>query len=252
MKRMLLLPNTLLFSGLLLGCASSHHTKRVDPTEPAEHANTATVSASTRPAISAEIDRWRGEINAFLDADANDPPKQGGVVFVGSSSIRGWKSLKQDFAGLDVVGRGFGGSQMIDVVRFADVLVLKRRPSVVVLYAGENDIASGASDPAEVLRHIQTFVTLVHRELPRARVVIISIKPSPKRVDLTDTYRKANDLIGSFVKTDKRLAYVDVFNAMLNSNGQPKPELYGPDRLHMTSEGFAIWTTLVRLAIDHE
>lgn len=214
-----------------VACASTERAKPVATAEP-----------TTGPAIN----RFEKEIDAYLDADKVTPPPQGAIVFTGSSSIRGWRSLKKDFPDLDVIGRGFGGSSTIDVFRYADALVLKHRPRTVVFYCGENDLTAPKTTPQDVLRHFTTFVDLVHRELPKTKIVFISLKPSPSRIALIETFRETNALIKAYVETDDRLSYVNVFDAMLDETGQPRAELFLNDRLHMTPAGFAIWTKLVR------
>ena len=51
-----------------------------------------------------------------------------------------WQTLEVDFPGLRVLNRGFGGSELSDVVQFADRIVLPYRPRVVIVYAGDNDL----------------------------------------------------------------------------------------------------------------
>jgi lysophospholipase L1-like esterase len=165
---------------------------------------------------------------------------------VGSSSIRGWRTLAQDFPDLQVIGRGFGGSSTIDVIRFADVLVVKHRPRIVVFYCGENDLTARATKPEDVFRHFRTFVDLVHRELPQTRILYISMKPSPSRLALIDRFREGNRLIRDYIDTDPRLRYIDVFSPMLDLQGKPRAELFVGDQLHMNPGGYALWTELVR------
>jgi lysophospholipase L1-like esterase len=213
-----------------------------------------TTLSATQPTsapTSQPIDRYRNEIDAYLEQDRLHPPEHGGVVFVGSSSIRGWRTLKDDFRGMNVIGRGFGGSHLIDVIRHADALVLKHRPRVVVLYAGENDIASGRSTPEDVARNFETFCDLIHRELPEARIVVISMKPSPKRWKEQPVYERANALLREVIVRDARLAYVDVVPLMIDpTTGLPRPELYQKDQLHMTRAGYEIWRDAVKPYIE--
>jgi lysophospholipase L1-like esterase len=189
-------------------------------------------------------DRWQKQVNAYLEADATSPPPQSGVVFVGSSSIRGWRTLADDFPGIPVIGRGVGGCYVIDTVRYADALVLKHRPKVVVLYAGENDITDN-TPPAVVCRHVQTFVDLVRAELPDARILYISAKPSPSRAHLMPQFKQANEMIRAYMSGDPNLVYVDVWPAMLDDQGNPLPELFVKDMLHMNALGYARWKALI-------
>ena len=188
--------------------------------------------------------QWEPDIQRFEAADRIRPPRAGAAVFVGSSSIRMWETLEADFPGLPVLNRGFGGSELSDAVRFADRIVIPYRPRVVVLYAGDNDLAAGKT-PVQVFNDFQSFVTLVRRKLPETRIAFVAIKPSLARLSIIDKAREANQLIRDYVRGDNKLAYVDVFTPMLDANGQPRRELFLEDGLHMNASGYAIWRNLI-------
>jgi lysophospholipase L1-like esterase len=188
--------------------------------------------------------QWEPEIVAFESADRTNPPPSGGIVFVGSSSIRMWQTLQNDFPGLPVVNRGFGGSVLSDVVEFANRIVVPYKPRMVVLYAGDNDLAAGRT-PARVFADFQEFVSIVHRDLPNTRIAFIAIKPSIARASIIDKIRATNQLIRDYTRTDNKLIYVDVFTPMLDASGQPRRELFLEDGLHMNAKGYAIWRDLV-------
>ena len=190
------------------------------------------------------LERYETEIRAFETADRASMPAPGGIVFVGSSSIRLWTSLATDFPGLPVLNRGFGGSTFPEANYYLDRAVLRYRPRTVVLYEGDNDIALGRS-PRQVLADYREFVRRVRDSLPRTRVVFIGIKPSPSRWKLVELQREANRLVRDVVATDTLLSYVDVFEPMLGANGRPRPALFVGDSLHMTPAGYAVWRTQV-------
>jgi len=187
---------------------------------------------------------WDPEFVSFETADRANPPATGGIVFVGSSSIRMWQTLQNDFPGLPVLNRGFGGSELSDAVKFANRIVLPYRPKIVVLYAGDNDLNAGKT-PERVLADFKEFVGIVRRDLPGTRVVFISIKPSIARITIIDKIRVANQLIRDYIATDPKLAYIDVFTPMLDASGQPRRELFLEDGLHMNAKGYAIWKDLI-------
>src|SRR5262245_10261958 len=58
--------------------------------------------------------KFEKEIVAFEEADKKSPPPQGAIVFIGSSGIRLWKTLAEDFPDHKVINRGFGGSTIAD------------------------------------------------------------------------------------------------------------------------------------------
>lgn len=184
------------------------------------------------------------EINAFTASDATSPPPRGAILFIGSSSIRLWKTLKQDFPDLTVINRGFGGSQIIDSVNYADRIVFPYKPRHIVMYAGGNDINARKS-PQQVFADFKTFVAQVHAELPRAKISYISIAPNPARWSQIGEVREANRLIGEFTRTDRRLAFIDTFSHMLGADGRPLPDIYVDDHLHMNPKGYLIWKEIV-------
>ena len=188
--------------------------------------------------------RWEPRIRAFEAQDKKRPPPEEGILFVGSSSIVGW-NLKKCFPDLPALNRGFGGSQVADSVHFAGRIVLPYRPRVIVLYAGDNDVAAGKK-PQQVLADYRAFVNKVHAALPKTRIVFVAIKPSLRRWHLVDKMREANRLIRAAAEKDPRLVFVDVDGPMTGADGKPRPELFRKDGLHLNAEGYKLWSDLVR------
>jgi len=189
--------------------------------------------------------RFEPEIRAFEAADRASPPPLGGVVFIGSSSIQHWSNVAADFPGVAVLNRGFGGSTLADAVYYEDRILLPYHPHLVVLYAGDNDLAEGRT-PERVLGDYRAFVARLRSALPAARVVYVSIKPSPSRRAYIDRMRETNQRIRGEIARDSLATYVDVFTPMLDPTGQPRPELFESDSLHMTRAGYLLWRTLLR------
>ncbi len=194
--------------------------------------------------VAAKPASWLNEIDALTRDDAVHPPAAGGIVFVGSSSIRFWTTLAADFPGLPVIGRGFGGSELADSVYYLDRVVLPYRPRTVVLYAGENDIAAGKT-PEAVASDFREFCVRIRAALPGTRILYIAMKPSPSRWAKRAQLEQGNALIAAACARDPRLTFVNVWPAMLDASGQPRPELFRDDRLHMKPEGYAIWIRLL-------
>jgi lysophospholipase L1-like esterase len=230
------------------GCST--RPERADRLPPASQPPATTTTAPATRAVPREV-QWRREVDAFLAADRAAPPPANPIIFVGSSSIRGWRTLSDDFAGLPAIGRGIGGTRLDEVNGFVDEVVTPYRPRCVVLYAGENDIAAGQS-PENVLADYRDFVARVRRTMPDVPIVFISLKPSPSRWNKADQFRRANELIRDAIARggDRKLTFVDVWQPMLGPDGQPRPELFGPDRLHMTRAGYALWTGIVRPHVE--
>jgi len=96
------------------------------------------------PATQAAVP-FENEIKAYEQADKTNPPPREANLFVGSSSIRLWKTMAEDLPGKNVINRGFGGSQIADSVRFADRIVIPYHPARIFFYAGDNDLNAGKS-----------------------------------------------------------------------------------------------------------
>lgn len=201
---------------------------------PASHSLSDDVSAS----------RWEEAIRNFEEADQESPPATGGVLFIGSSSIRLW-DVAAAFPNVPVVNRGFGGSEVADALHFVDRIVIPYQPRTIVLYAGDNDI-NREKTPCRVHEDFQQFVSAVHAALPETRVLFIAIKPSLSRWGLIHRIRAANALIRADCEEDPLLTYVDVEGPMLGDDGRPRAELFKEDGLHLNDAGYDLWNELVR------
>ena len=190
-----------------------------------------------------DVLRWEKDIAGFESWDAKNSFADGGVLFVGSSSIRMWRT-RECFPDLPVINRGFGGSQVSDVNEFAHRIVLPYKPSIIVLYAGDNDIAAGES-PEGVFGDYKSFVKIVHDKLPRVPIIYMSIKPSASRWKLWPKMDRANSLIRDYSVNDTRLFYVDGATPFLGADGKPDAKFYLSDKLHLSAAGYKIWTELL-------
>lgn len=195
-------------------------------------------------AVAADPARWEEDIAAFETADRAAAPAPGGVLFVGSSSIRLWTTLAEDFPGVPVINRGFGGSQVPDVTAFVGRIVLPYRPRLVVIYCGGNDINAGRP-AAQVVADTRALVRAIQESLPEARIAYISVAPNPARWGQIETVTAVNDGIEAWMATDPRLTFIDVFPHMLGPDGRPKPDIFVDDQLHMNAKGYAIWKEIV-------
>jgi len=191
-----------------------------------------------------DFSKWEEAISKFEAADKEQEPASNGVLFLGSSSIRMWKTVAEDFPKHQVINRGFGGSTLPDCIHFFDRLVLPYKPSTIVFYEGDNDIGRG--DTARtVYEHFKTFAAMVKEQLPGTRLIFIAIKPSIKRWDQAPEMKKANRMIQHYVWLNNDLGFADIWDSMLGEDGKPRPELFLEDGLHMTPKGYEIWTRIV-------
>ncbi|MGC8744296.1 MAG: SGNH/GDSL hydrolase family protein [Verrucomicrobiia bacterium] len=195
--------------------------------------------------FSESTNRWEKEIRAFEISDSTNKPPENCILFIGSSSIRLWKTLKEDFPDLPVVNRGFGGSQIADSVYYAERIVFPYRPRLIIMYAGVNDIAAGKS-PEEVFEDFKTFVKKVHSRLPSTRIGFIAMSTNPARWNQVEKVKKGNKLIREFTLRDPRLFFIDTFSYMIREDGTPKPDIFVEDKLHMNKKGYEIWKNVIR------
>jgi lysophospholipase L1-like esterase len=183
--------------------------------------------------------RFAAEIKVFAEWDSRNAVPAHPVLFVGSSSIRLWRT-HESFPDLPVVNRGFGGSQVSDVIHFADRVVLAYNPSIIVFYAGDNDVAAGKS-AQHIFEDCRRFIGLVHVRQPATRIVFLGIKPSRARWSLWPEAQKANDRLADFCKSDNRLLFADLGTPLLGPDGRPVADLFLKDQLHLNERGYAAW-----------
>jgi len=202
------------------------------------------------PADDEPVDSLEKEVRAFEEKDRKEAPEPGGVLFLGSSSIRLWDTAKA-FPQTKITNRGFGGSQIADSVHFAERIAIPYRPRLIVFYAGDNDVAAGKS-AEEVFADFKEFTGKVHASLPATRIAFIAIKPSPLRWKFFDTQCRANDRIREFIKSDGRLSYIDVVKPMLGDDGEARRELFKKDNLHLNDEGYRVWAGVIKPFLDEK
>jgi lysophospholipase L1-like esterase len=180
------------------------------------------------------------EIAEFKRRDSIQRPPANAILFVGSSSFRKWTGVQSDFPGYPIVNRGFGGSTLDDVIRYAGDIIYPYRPKEVVIYCGDNDLAAGKSAKKVYKRFVKLY-DMIRKRLGNVDIVYVSIKPSPSREKLMPEMEQANDLIRNFMAQRSHASFVDVYHLMLNSQGRPIDNLFVADKLHMNEKGYKIW-----------
>ena len=187
--------------------------------------------------------RCAEDIKKFEELD-KQKPSEGDILFVGSSSIRFWTTLQQDFPDYEVLNRGFGGSHMSDLLHYLDELVLKHKPRKVFIYEGDNDI-NDKEDSNAILKEAKEIVQKIHQELPNTKIIFISAKPSIARWNLKNQYLQLNYRLQSYANQYSYLDYIDVWTPMLDSRGNPMTDIFIEDNLHMNAKGYAIWQKVI-------
>jgi len=187
------------------------------------------------------------EIAAFEQADKEHQPPESPILFTGSSSIRMWTTLQQDMAPMTVLNRGFGGSRISHAVFYVDQLVTRYHPKAVVLYAGDNDLDARTGRSAEdVVQDFKDFARKVEAAVPGIRIYFLSIKPSRLRWADWNRQKQANALIAEICASDPQLGYIDIATPMLATGEPPSRKLFSFDGLHLSGQGYALWTRVIR------
>lgn len=187
-------------------------------------------------------DRWESTIRGFETAAATAPADS--IVFYGSSTFTKWTTLEQDLAGLPVINRGFGGSGTADALRYAARAVIPLKPKWVVLYCGGNDI--GRLEPAAIAANTSKLIAALRAGCPQSRIVLLSLKPTLKRLNQADLVQEVNRLYAALASTDPHVVYLDLWTPFLTANGQPDPQWLAADRHHPSPAAYQRIAALLR------
>jgi lysophospholipase L1-like esterase len=231
---------TLLYSLMVLSSAAQQ------PPVPAPAA-----PLSALPAPAKQPPPFWNEIAEFKHLDSIQRPPSGAILFVGSSSFRKWTNVQSYFPGYTIINRGFGGSGLTDVIRYANEIIFPYHPKQIVIYCGDNDLASSDSTTATMVynRFVRLY-DLIRSKLKEVDIVFVSIKPSPSRQRLMPRMEEANDLIRDFMAKHSHAVFVDVYHPMLDMKGQPIDSLFLGDKLHMNEKGYKIWQQILLPYLD--
>ena len=181
------------------------------------------------------------DIQNFKKQDSVSSPPKNAILLIGSSSFTKWTDVQDYFPSYTIINRGFGGSTLLDEIRYVNDIVFPYQPKQIIIYCGENDLASSDTvTAAMVLDRFKQLFQMI-RDKTEAPISYISMKPSPSRRHLFTKMREGNQLIKDFLATQKNTAFIDVHQKMLDSTGEPMPEIFLDDSLHMNAKGYAIW-----------
>ena len=194
--------------------------------------------------VAQELHRFEKEVNDLM-AGNSQVNKKKLVLFTGSSSIRMWKDLKNDFPTRNVLNHGFGGSDMADLLYYVKPLIIDYSPSRIFIYEGDNDISAGKS-PEEILSNADKILTQLRANLPaNVKIIFISAKPSVARWQLKAKYEEFNRQLKQWTGTKKNVLYADVWTPMLDSQGEVFKDIFLEDNLHMNRKGYDIWKKVI-------
>ena len=196
--------------------------------------------------VSAQYSPFYKEIQAFKKLDSIKTPTKNAILLIGSSSFKNWVDVQDYFPLFPIVNRGFGGSTLPDVIRFADDVIFPYEPKQILIYCGENDLASADSVTATIVfNRFKQLFQIIRDRLPKVPIAYISMKPSPSRERLWPKMIEGNSLIKNYLKKKRNTAFIDVYSKMFDSNGEVLKDIFLKDKLHMNSKGYAIWQKII-------
>jgi lysophospholipase L1-like esterase len=195
---------------------------------------------------------FAADIAAFKKQDSVSFPPKNAVLFVGSSSFTNWKNVQEYFPKHKIINRGFGGSSLTDVIRYANDIIFPYQPKQIVIYCGENDIAGDSTVTGKIVfeRFKHLFMS-IRNQLPNISLIYISMKPSPSRWQMKERMMEANDRIRKYLKRKKNTKFISVWKNMLGPDGKPPENIFIEDKLHMNAKGYAIWQKLIEPYLEH-
>ncbi len=166
------------------------------------------------------------------------------IIFTGSSSILMWNDLQDRFAGYPVINRGFGGSQMSDLLHYLDDLIIRWKPKQVFIYEGDNDLAYKKS-VQEILGDTKKLVARLVESIPDVKIVLIAAKPSVNRWHLSDKYLSLNRAFSRYAQNQDFLTFADIWYPALAPSGKVQTDIFKEDGLHMNAKGYDIWQKIL-------
>lgn len=188
---------------------------------------------------------WQ-DIQNFKKLDQETAPKKDAILLIGSSSFTKWTDVANYFPDKTIINRGFGGSRLTDLNFYANDLLNPYQPKQIIVYCGENDFADNHQLKAEVVAdRFKTFYKKIRQKFPNIEVDYISIKYSPSREKLWPQMKEANKKIAAFMKKEPNAEFIDITKVMQDSNGKVRKDLFVEDMLHMTPEGYQLWTSVM-------
>jgi lysophospholipase L1-like esterase len=190
-------------------------------------------------------ERFEKKVLEYEAADRASPPPRGAILFAGDSQFYRWSTIHEDLPGYTLINRGIDSFQTADLIRYVDRLITPYAPRLIVLHVGGNDVHNGKS-PQKVLADFKALVDAIHAKLPGVRILYSSITPGPGRWDEAPQRREANRVVKEYIATQPALGFIDLWDAMLTADGQPREDLWVADRVHPNHAGYLIRVKLTK------
>lgn len=196
-------------------------------------------------------EKWEQAILALEQRNASEEDPADAILFIGSSSIRRWNSIALDMAPYRTIQRGYGGAKYSDLAVFAKRLIQPHRYRALVSFVG-NDVSGKPEDhtPQEVERLVRYLVGVSHEHQPDAPVLLIEVTPTEKRLDAWPRIREVNARLREIALSTPNTYFIATAGHFLDPTGHPRSELFVEDRLHLNSDGYQLWSHLIRRRLD--
>ena len=191
-------------------------------------------------------DKWQNEISKLEKLDESEKYTKNAILFIGSSSIRLWKTINQDLGTYEPIRRGYGGARYTDLIHFTERLVSPHNVEAVGIFVA-NDITGGGNDlsPMEVFDLTKLIVKQIRKTHKKA-IFFIETTPTLKRWKAWPKISLANDLIKEYCESKDNLYYISTRNHYIGENGLPTEELFIRDKLHLNRKGYALWGEIIK------
>lgn len=194
-----------------------------------------------------EVKEWESDIEKFEQLDVSKSYPSDAILFAGSSSIRLWSTIGKDMMPYNVIQRGYGGAKLSDFAVYADRIIYPHDCQAIVIFIA-NDISGGDNDksPLEVSQLFKKTLYIIRRKYTDVPVFWISITPTPARWHVWPEIKEANEMIKKICEDHRNTYYIDTEKLFLTASGLPKNDLFIEDRLHLNSDGYAIWAGIIK------
>jgi lysophospholipase L1-like esterase len=193
---------------------------------------------------------WYEEEVKGLEKERLRSIDQPSTLFYGSSSIRLWNTLYEDFKLFKPVNLGFGGSTLAACSWFFNRIVAPYDAKSIVIYAGDNDLGDGRH-PEEIFIFFERLAQLISARYGVIPCYYVSIKPSIARWDLINSLKYTNNIIeNEIIKWDNNWKFINIYNKMLNKDGYPDKDYFQPDGLHLNTKGYALWKQVINTKLS--
>jgi hypothetical protein len=194
-----------------------------------------------------EVKAWESDISKFESLDKSESYPDDAILFAGSSSIRLWNTLASDMSPFSVIQRGYGGAKLSDFAIYADRIFSPHKCSALVMFIA-NDITGDNNDksPEEVKELFLNVLKTFRKTHPDTPFFWIAVTPTSSRWKAWPEIRKTNDLIRETCEKHKNTYFIKTDFAFLTKNGIPDDNLFIADKLHLNSEGYQIWTEIIK------